>query len=296
MYNSNNLPNNSISTQIFNGNSGDLQIWRKPPGTQLVHIICIGAGGGGGGGTTRASGVAGGGGAGGGSGAITNMTVDGFLCPDYLNVFVPQGGLGGGPGATGSSGDRSYVSIPLMGAYAYGGSVLIQSGNTLAIGGGGGKAAAASTGGAASNIFVSPTFGAYGNWISIGGQAGSNGSATTAGISVTWGTLFISGGAGGAGMAATNVVTSGGAITAPASGIFQTFNVTAAGSNGISGINILKPFPIFSGGSGGASSNVGPGGSGGKAGIGSGGGGGAAGLTGGNGGDGGDGLVIITCI
>ena len=50
---------------------------------------------------------------------------------------------------TGSIGEMSYVAIPWTGDYAYGGSVLIQSGNVSAqggIGSGGGGGGAGTTG------------------------------------------------------------------------------------------------------------------------------------------------------
>ena len=40
---------------------------------------------------------------------ISTMTLDAYLCPDYLNIFVAQGGLGGEAGMTGSIGEMSYV-------------------------------------------------------------------------------------------------------------------------------------------------------------------------------------------
>lgn len=303
MYNGYNLPNNNLNTQVFYCNNGDFQIWKKPPGAQLIHIICIGAGAGGGGGATRASGQTSGGGGGGGSSAISTMTLDAYLCPDYLNIFVAQGGLGGEAGMTGSIGERSYVAIPWTGDYAYGGSVLIQSGNVSAQGGGSGKvgtsAGAAGAGGAASTIFASPTFGGYGNWVSIAGQdggAGSNGSA--AATAIAWGTLFICGGGGGGGITSANGNSNGAQISAPANPIFQNIvgGLFGIGGAGSPGIDILKPYPISTGGAGGGSSTASFGGNGGKGGFGSGGGGGAAGLTGGRGGRGGDGIVIITCI
>ena len=82
---------------------------------------------------------------------------------------------------TGSIGERSYVAIPWTGDYAYGGSVLIQSGNVSAQGGGSGKvgtsAGAAGVGGK----------GAQGG---IGSGGGGGGAGTTGGT----------GGRGGAGV------------------------------------------------------------------------------------------------
>ena len=127
--------------------------------------------------------------------------------------------------------------------------------------------------------------------ICIGGGAG------VAGGAITWGTLFISGGAGGGGTNTLNANGAGGAITAAGNPIFQTLSGGAAGGGkGSQGIDILGAPPISSGGSGGGAYGVSSGGRGGNGGFGSGGAGGGAGVTGGNGGRGGDGLVIITAI
>ena len=32
--------NNNLNTRVFYCNNGDFQIWKKPPGAQLIHIIC----------------------------------------------------------------------------------------------------------------------------------------------------------------------------------------------------------------------------------------------------------------
>ena len=114
------------------------------------------------------------------------------------------------------------------------------------------SAGAAGAGGAASTIFASPTFGGYGNWVSIAGQVGTQGGyGNTSASSVTWGSLFISGGAGGGGINGSNTPTNGGGITAPANAIFQTVPGGTSGTDGASGIDISNPTMISSGGAGG---------------------------------------------
>ena len=70
-----------------------------------------------------------------------------------------------------------------------------------------------------------------------------------------------------------------GALSAPANPIFQNIvgGLFGIGGAGSPGIDILKPYPISTGGAGGGSSTASFGGNGGKGGFGSGGGGGAAG-------------------
>jgi hypothetical protein len=293
MYNGLHIPDNKgVNTQIFYTNGIAYQTWRKPPGTKMVHILCIGGGGGGGAGFTRIAGATGGGGGGGGSSAISRMTLDGYFCPDMLHLIV---GPGGAPGVAGS---LSTVLMPMTHAWSVSGNILIASGAAAAGVGGNGTAVAGGAAGAASTIAVSPTYGGLGSWNGIAGQAGTIGSVGSVAVgAVAWGTLFVSGGAGGGGVnGGTTVAAAGGNITAPSSGIFQTIAGGAnTGGNGSSGMNIIGKYPISSGGSGGGGTN-GVAGIGGNGGFGSGGGGGGAGTTGGAGGRGGDGIIIITAI
>lgn len=297
MYNGFHLPNNEQTTQIFRAGSKDWQIWRKPNSAKLIHIICIGAGGGGGGGFTRASGANGGAGGGGGSGAITRMTLDASLCPDFLHISVGLGGAGGtGSGSAGTGGGASTVTIPLVGGFNTGGSIL-----TTATGGGGGGAGTGAAGGAAGiagAIVASTTYSTLGVYTSIAGQAGTlGGFSTTAPVAVAWGSLFISGGAGGGGINTGNTEVAGANVTQSANPQFQTIaGGVVSGGTGNPGVEFFNRIPISSGGSGGGSNNNGVGGRGGNGGFGSGGGGGATGITGGAGGKGGDGLIIITYV
>lgn len=285
----------SNNTQIFYS-CKDSQMWFKPPSARLIHIICIGAGGGGGGGASAAINTARGGGGGGGSAGITRMTIDAFFCPDYLTCYVPNGGLGGEAGLVGGFGERAFVLTPIINGVGYTGTILLQSGNGYAGGGGAGTSAVGGPAGVGSTGVVSSTYGPLGVFTSIAGEAGKlGGYSTTATIAQTWGSLslFISGGAGGAGVS-TAAGYVGGNITQGVNPLFQTITGGAiGGGRGKDGVDGFKP--LFStGGSGGGSSNTGTGGAGGNGGYGSGGAGGGAGVTGGKGGDGGDGLVIIS--
>jgi len=297
MYNGFNLPNNEVATQVFRPNGGTWQIWRKPAGAKLIHIVCIGGGGGGGGGFTRAINLTGGAGAGGGSGAITRMTVDASLCPDFLHLSVGTGGVGStGSGVAGTAGTSSTVTIPLVGGWSTGGSILATT--TGGGGGGAGTGAVGGVAGIAGAINVATTYSSLGVYTSIAGQAGTlGGFSTTAPVAVPWGTLFISGGAGGGGINTGNTQVAGANITQSANPYFQTITGGAiSGGTGNSGVEFTDNILISSGGAGGGSNSNGVGGAGGNGGFGSGGGGGASGITGGRGGRGGDGLIIITVV
>lgn len=299
MYNGFHLPNNNLNVQVFQPIGGTIQPWRKPAGAKLIHIVCIGGGGGGGGGFTRASGVAGGGGGGGGSSAITRMTIDASLCPDMLYIAVGMGGAGGAANTAGSTGGFSAVYIPLTSGWSGTGTILCTSGNAVAGGGGAGTGAVGGAAGAASTIAVSPTWGSLGTWTSIAGQAGGAGGAITGAVAthVAWGTLFISGGAGGGGVSAANVTAFGSNITGPAgNSLISTITGGTLSTDGKPGYDNWGQPPLSTGGSGGGAGGTGIGGGGGNGGFGSGGAGGGAGTVGGRGGDGGGGRVIITCI
>jgi len=296
MYNGLHLPNNQINTQVFGPAGATVQPWRKPAGAKMIHIVCIGGGGGGGGGFTRASLSAGGGGGGGGSAAITRMTIDASLIPDMLYISVGMGGLGSI--GSGAAGGQSIVYLPLTSGFTGNGSIFL-----FANGGTAGLVGTSTTGGpagAAGTIAASPTWGTLGTWVSITGQAGIIGGAITAVVptAVVWGSLFISGGAGGGGVTSANVAAAGGNITGPVgNSILST--IPGGGNTGLpggQGYDLFGAPPISSGGSGGGAFGTGPGGRGGDGGFGSGGAGGGSGTTGGRGGDGGDGRVIITSI
>ena len=252
MYNGNHLPNKQVNTQVFYPN-GSWQIWRKPPNAKILQIICIGGGGGGGGGATRAAGVTAGGGGGGGCSSITRMTVDASLCPDYLMLTVGAGGTPGAAGGAGGAGGVSTVAIPLIGGWSTGGSILVTAGGGGA--GGAGTSAVGGAAGAAGAINAASTYSSLGVYTSIAGQVGTQGGyGNTSASSVTWGSLFISGGAGGGGINGSNTPTNGGGITAPANAIFQTVPGGTSGTDGASGIDISNPTMISSGGAGGGAS------------------------------------------
>ena len=58
-----NLPYDS-NTKVFFVNGDDFQVWEKPNGAKLIHIICIGGGAGGGAGASGGGGTNRGGGGG----------------------------------------------------------------------------------------------------------------------------------------------------------------------------------------------------------------------------------------
>ena len=283
---------NSNVQGFFNG--GTWQTWIKPRGAKLVNIICVGSGSGGGGGFQAATGSRSGGG-GGGTGATSRLTIDANLLPDILYVLVGvggQGGLGGSPPTSGSSGQNSFVClIPDTSSVS---NIVLRSGTTSSRGGnagvntgGNGTAGIAETiNVVANNIFV--------NLGTLTFQAGVNGSIGGAinaqNLSIS---NFITGGIGGSG------TTPGGTING--TGVFPTISASPLNTNGQDGIILYKPTLMLYGGSGGGGSAVGTslnGGNGGNGAFGAGGGGGGSstntGVNAGNGGRGGDGFTIIT--
>lgn len=263
-------------------------IWQPysvPLGANLLSIVVVGAGGAGGNGFTAAAAAARGGGGGGGSGAITRLLIPTVFLPQTLWCLV---GIGGGTG-----GD-SYVALSQ--------SNIAQTMLARSTGGGlggigtGTAAGAAGAAAAATSLANQGPYGALGQYISLAGTAGvAGGGVNAVGVSYIVGTggVFLSGGAGGAGVTAADLA--GGAMIG--AGLFPSIAGGLAGSNaGNPGFRGLLIPPTFSGGSGGGSSNTGVGGAGGAAGQGSGGGGGGGGTTGGIGGRGGDGIIFITAL
>ena len=130
--------------------------------------------------------------------------------------------------------------------------------------------------------------------------AGQNGSASgaigSAGVNIQLGTnaLFVSGGAGGGSVSATNVDVPGGSVlgSLPAPTLAGGLAGGGAGNSGY--ILEGRPFVTPGGSGGGTNGAAGVGGRGGNGAIGSGGGGGGGGVTGGLGGNGGPGMILIT--
>lgn len=297
------IPNSQQDVRIFysNGITNAWQTWNKPKKCNYVWIMCIGGAGGGGGGFGNYLAP---GGSGGGSGAITRVMYNAQQLPDILYVQVGLGGAGGaganitgGSGATGSPGNRSFVSLQPANNAAQ---------NLVAVSGNGAAAGGAGTGGGGSTAAESlstqggATFYTLANFISTNGQP-----APIYPGGATWNTTpftstLVSAGAGGS----IGINGSGNILSSPLTPQITGGGYAADGNNGgngADGITSWKPFFSTGGAGGGAhlSGSTGNGGNGGNGGIGSGGGGGGSAVittginTAGRGGKGGDGLVVI---
>ena len=283
--------------------------WNKPRrGYTMVHMICMGWGGGGGGGFGGAAACARGGGGGGAGSSVARLTVPLVLLPDALTINVGNATPGGAAGIAGTDGIISTVcgcnAITLITS-----NVIVTSSNGQPQSGNGGTATAGGAGGAGGAVagVGNAGFSSLGlmtstsSMSSIIGQAGTAGGAHTGAngtdLVIPVNSSICGGGAGGAGVGATETNFRGGIITPVANSWLseQISAAHAAGSvNGPGGTQCWKPFFSF-GGYGGSSSDVSVGGHGGNGAYGAGGGGGGGGTTGGTGGNGGPGLVIIIC-
>ena len=313
----NNLPNKSdTNTSIFYfAGSGSFQVWNKPPGISVAHIVVIGAGGGGGGGAYSSSAIGSiAGGSGGAPGGYYCGTLPSFLLPDKLYILVGQGGNGGvgvnSPNpSTGSNGNSGGITYVCMYPEVNSGSILLQSSLTEASGGLGGVIGSSTTSNPTAITVVDQNLL---RWVplntgtTINSTINGAGSATVTGGSPTYAGLLTGGGGGGGHSVNGGNGTAGGGIivTSPYSYVYQGTNGGAAGSNagstpgnGSHGYTTLKNFFTIGGGGGGGYgvASIIPGGNGGNGGIGCGGGGGGAGSSiSGTGGNGGHGIVIIT--
>lgn len=277
---------------IFYANGDSWQVWDKPDGCNMIHIVAIGAGGGGGGGYQRVSTANGGGGGGGASTGINTMMIPAYTIPDKLYILVGTGGAGGANLAAGSSPNPYYITlIPFLNTFA---NSFISQGIT-----GGGGGAGSATGGAGGSAVVTQisTFSGYGRLVQIvGNQAGQAGTTPSVNFDQT---RLVGGGAGGA-FAAASTNVAGRSVTSsykqPSSVVYsQGAAISLKGKAG-NGPNLISPQPEFFGGASGDAYLTSNGSNGGDGGIGCGGGGAGVGVLGANvGGRGGDGLVIITC-
>jgi hypothetical protein len=301
-----NLPNNDVNNAIFyTSGSGDTwQTWYKPRNAKFIYITTIGGGGGGGSSPVSGVGTNRYGGGGGGCSSNANGLFPAIYLPDVLYIKVGTGGAGGVLGTAGSNGNISYVSVQPNNVRT---NVVLQNGNSAGGGGSAGTSASVGTGGIAGVILTQVNcglsyLGSINTSVGLVGLAGG----TTNGNGTTYGSYFLNGGAGGAGVTSANATGSGGGIggasvwPAIGGGFAGTSNPGTDGNSGYSSLpssDTNRELPLFStGGAGGGSSSLSSGGNGGKGGFGSGGGGGAGGVNApGRGGDGGDGLVIITC-
>ena len=185
--------------QIFNvrdaANNGIVG-WTKPQGASFVWFTLIG---GGGGSDTAATTLVGG-----GSGVVTNFMGPAFLMPDFLEITVGGGGVGGADGTASNvyyvnRGGSTYFSLLLQ---ANGG----RSGNS---GGAGGTAMTA-------NYFT-----AMGFFQSVAGQAGINGNQSASA------TTFLSGGS------YNGSVTGNYGYTNAGNGFFQTQPIIVGTGGGV---------------------------------------------------------------
>jgi len=177
-------PQGSNYQEFYGG--GTTRDWIKPRGASMVRMLLIGAGGGGSGGSTGTNGVNGG-----GSGAVTEWIGPVIFIPDVLRITT---GLGGA-GSTGSA-----TTTAVAGTAGTASSVIYQAKNgtgyTLLTANGGGGGGATTAPGTAGTVMTNNYFGASGIFNAVAGQAGSR---TTVAASTT---VFVSGGAGGANLAA----------------------------------------------------------------------------------------------
>lgn len=280
------LPKEAGQTRQFDPfGTNTWQTYAVPAGATQLFILAVGGGGAGGNGFGAASGARGGGG-GGGSAGIARILIPTVYLPGLLHLRVGVGVLAG-------AGSQSIISLLPSTATAAPWLVLANGGGV----GGNGSAAAVGASGSAGAVTTGGAYAALGSFVSTAGQIGATGGAVAGatGPVMTFGaagTVFVAGGAGGAG---TNTADFAGGAVAGA-GLCPTIPGGAAGSNpGSAGYELWVP-PTFCGGSGGGSASAGPGGAGGAGGRGSGGGGGGAGTVSGVGGRGGDGFVLITAL
>jgi len=257
--------------------------WDKPAGANMITIVMAGGGAGGGNGHSAAAAAARGGGGGGGSAALARITVPAWMLPSNLYIQVGSGGAANG------NGTASFVSV--FPSTAASNVILTANGGGA---GGNGTGAAAGAAGAAGTASTSANaiLSAWGVPVFVGGQAGTIGGVQTGGTPATLtphSVSFLSGGSGGAGVAATDFA--GAAIAAVTPWPSIPGGVVTGGA-GSPGRELWTPC-LFTGGTGGGSNNSGVGGAGGAGAPGCGGGGGGGGVTGGGGGRGGNGFVWI---
>ena len=297
-----NIPTKGAAdVQTFIGNmttvTGTTQVWTKPRGISMVHILCLGQGGKGNNATAGATSA---GGVGGGSGAQSILLIPARLVPDILYVGAGAGGTGAAVASIVAARPcgATYNSIPLpQDTFLVAGGAIGNAGTAGAVG----TIATAILSGRGWATFIAGIAGG-----ALGAATGAAGGAV--GANATG--LMVSGGGGGGGMSAAAAFAGGAAFTTAlptgyvghgTGGIAGTSGV--AGGNGSSGAQITDQNNgwVLSGGGGGGTgfptATASAGGNGGTGGFGCGGGGGGGAVTGqtaGVGGFGGAGLVIIT--
>lgn len=277
---------------VFYAAGNSWQVWEKPDGCNMIHIVIIGAGGGGGGGYQRIATADGGGGGGGASAGIYTMMIPAYTIPDKLHIQVGTGGAGGTNLSGGLNIGSTYIGL-IPDITNTSANILISNTGT---GGGGAASATGAAGGNTSTWALS--FTGWGKTVqTVAGQNGQAGTTPSVNIERT---SIVNGGAGGA-FAAASTEVAGRSITSsykqPSSVVYSVGEPLGVSGRAGEGPNLICPQPQFFGGAGGAALTTTNTASGGNGGIGCGGGGAGPNLTGGSstGGKGGDGLVIITC-
>jgi hypothetical protein len=279
---------------IFYAAGNSWQVWEKPDGCNMIHIVVIGAGGGGGGAYQRGPTASGGGGGGGASSGISTTMIPAYVIPDKLHIQVGQGGAGGTNLGGGGSLGPTYISLvpDITNTYC---NILISNTGT---GGGGAGSSVGVVGGLNTSTWSTP-FSGWGKYVNIlGGQAGGGGrNVDTANFDQT---RIVGAGVGGA-YAAVSTDVAGKSILSsykqPSSVVYSIGEPVGVSGGGSGGPNLMSPQPQFFAGAGGAAIRTTNNVNGGNGGIGCGGGGGGVNLLGGSstGGRGGTGMVIITC-
>jgi hypothetical protein len=284
---------------VFYAAGNSWQVWEKPDGCNMIHIVVIGAGSGGGGGYQRIATANGGGGGGGAAGGIYTMMIPAYTIPDKLHIQVGVGGGGGANLTSGSSGTPTYIGL-VPDTTNFSANMLIRQ----TYGGGDRGGAGSVTGGAGGNgggttIQWFLNFTGWGKTVqTVAGQSGQAGTTPSTDFDQT---RIIGGGAGGA-FAAASTQAVGRSVTSlykqPSAVVYSVGQQPIGSSiNAGNGANLISPQPQFFGGAGGSALTSATTVNGGAGGIGCGGGGAGVCLTGrtGIGGRGGDGMVIITC-
>lgn len=287
-----------VATGGTTGSSADVQlftvgtnVWNKPSGSKIVHVIAIASGGSGGSGRRGPSLTAQGGGAGGSGGGTTLMVYTADDLPSTVAVSVGGGALGG-----------AAVTIDnTSGNPGLNGTNTTFHTNCFAGGGGLGNGGTSATGGTASN-------GARINGTYAGNAAGAGSNGTAAGTAGTGGNnaigLASGGGGGGGGIDADGVTQRAGGKGGDLSSSIGGINIgggTAGGTpggNGGNGSDSGSILPGAGGGGGGSRISGGSGGNGGNGGLYGGGGGGSGasinGVNSGAGGNGANGILRVT--
>jgi hypothetical protein len=274
------------------GAANSWQVWDKPDGCNMIHIVVIGPGQGGGGGYQRAAGASGGGGGGGVAAGIATMMIPAYTIPDKLHIQVGRGGAGGANLASGGTGTPCYITLVPSTTLTANSLVSIVASQ---IGANSGSATGGAAGSAA--ITLTSSFG-YGKLLqTVPFQVGQAGTTPSTDFQQTG---IVGGGAGGA-FAAASTQVAGRSVTSsykqPSAVTYSVGQAVGISGSAGAGPNLISPQPQFFGGAGGAAITTTNTVNGGNGGIGCGGGGAGVNLTGGSstGGRGGDGLVIITC-